>query len=124
MTSEEMIVVIKAHAEGKKIECSRADQCGSVWTQTHSPAWNFVDYDYRIKPEPKIRPWIREEVPVGMLVRYKGTQGIYLILGVREDACYEVIIAFGVRYTRAEMLEFFDYSPDHGKTWKICGVEE
>lgn len=122
MTHDEMIAVIAAHKEGKKIQVQNCTT--GQWAEVESPNWSFNIYDYRIKPEPKIRPWLREEVPVGGLVKYKETQDIYLILGARKDACYEVIIPLGVSYTRDEMLKLFEHSTDHGKTWKICGVVE
>lgn len=50
MTHEEMISVIKAHAEGKAIEVLIP---GSIdWHVTTNPSWNFSGCDYRIKTEP------------------------------------------------------------------------
>ena len=63
-TTEEMISVMKAYAEGKKIETriietrSRLLTC---WVYTPEPAWDWANFDYRIKPEPKYRPYASAE---------------------------------------------------------------
>lgn len=59
MTHEQIIEVVKAHKEGKKIQCnsigSRPSDSG--WIDTihldNGPAFNFCDLDYRVKPEPE-----------------------------------------------------------------------
>lgn len=58
MTHEEMISVIQAHKEGKQIQYRRIGN--TEWLDTPKPAWNFVLFEYRIKPEPpkpKYRPF-------------------------------------------------------------------
>lgn len=50
-----MISVIQAAKEGKQIQHKGLDQ--DEWTDTKTPSWNFLSYDYRIKPEPKYRPF-------------------------------------------------------------------
>jgi hypothetical protein len=55
MTHDEMIAVIQAHKDGKKLEFR--DQRFTKfkeWVQCLEPHWNFKDCDYRIKPEPRI----------------------------------------------------------------------
>ena len=50
MTHDEMIAVIQAHKEGKQIEAI-VKKTGLV---IHAvPIWDFCNYDYRIKPEPR-----------------------------------------------------------------------
>lgn len=51
MTVDQMIAVLQAHKEGKKIECNTYD--GGGWQLTTSPMWDFLLYDYRIKQEPR-----------------------------------------------------------------------
>lgn len=57
MTHEQIIEVVKAHEEGKKIECNaiRSRPIKSGWIDaTHldnSPAFDFCKFDYRVKPE-------------------------------------------------------------------------
>jgi len=61
MTDQEIVDVVRAHMEGKKIEI-RDKEIG-VW-MTHEPfklGWNFVDLDYRVAKEPR-RVWLQKEV--------------------------------------------------------------
>ncbi len=51
MTHDEIIAVVTAHRDGKKIEHRNRDS--TEWLPTESPAWNFRFYDYRIKSEPR-----------------------------------------------------------------------
>lgn len=52
-TIEEMIAVMTAYKEGKTIEIRK----GTSWEEVKVPAWNWVNYKYRVKPEPKWRPY-------------------------------------------------------------------
>lgn len=59
MTHEQIIEVVKAHKEGKKIQCNciRNKPNNGGWTDTmhldDGPFFNFFDLDYRVKPEPE-----------------------------------------------------------------------
>lgn len=46
MTHDEMIAVIAAHKDGKRIEAKA--KCGGIWGMAATPCWDFDDYDYRI----------------------------------------------------------------------------
>lgn len=48
MTHDEMIAVIQAHKDGKKIEYLN----GSNWQHTSSPLFDFCNFVYRVKPSP------------------------------------------------------------------------
>lgn len=50
MTHDEMIEVIAAHRDGKKIQAKY--QKGQWIDITLPPLWNFEHNEYRIKPEP------------------------------------------------------------------------
>lgn len=57
MTYEEMMIVIEAAKEGKEIQ-SRLKHCEhGVWDTVDPTLFNFGDCDYRVKPEPKLRPY-------------------------------------------------------------------
>lgn len=48
--TRERIAVMQAWAEGEEIECcDRNDE----WKPCLSPAWNWVDFEYRVKPKPR-----------------------------------------------------------------------
>lgn len=56
MTHEEMIAVIAAHKEGKKIEFCRG--LDHDWEPCENPGFDFIAYLYRVKPEPpEPREW-------------------------------------------------------------------
>lgn len=58
MSDDEIIAVVQAHKEGKQIEYKIRGSESHVWLSSVAPAWNFYDYDYRVKPEPrKLREW-------------------------------------------------------------------
>lgn len=49
MTTEEMVNVMKAHTEGKKIQGKAAMSEG--WWDDANPTWDWNHNEYRIKPE-------------------------------------------------------------------------
>ena len=55
-----LLPIIKAYAEGKSIEsrCIKGDK--SLWYDDEDPSFDN-DLEYRIKPEPKYRPFKNEE---------------------------------------------------------------
>lgn len=58
MTKEdiaECIKVMQAYVEGKQIQY--VDSETEDWADIESPIWNWDTYDYRVKPEPKCRPF-------------------------------------------------------------------
>ena len=52
MSHDEMIAVIQAHKEGKKIQ-ARAAMTNNDWRDTDNPFWDFHYLDYRVSPEPR-----------------------------------------------------------------------
>ena len=55
--AKELLPIIQAFAEGKTIECKNL--FGS-WTEAKCPSW-VNNLEYRIKPEPKYRPFKTQE---------------------------------------------------------------
>lgn len=51
-TVQEQIAVMRAWTEGKPIEIKKYDH--TFWSKVSEPAWNWADYDYRVKSEPKV----------------------------------------------------------------------
>lgn len=54
-TTKEMISVMTAYEEGKVIEFE--DKFSDKWRQASFPSWDWARYDYRVKEEPKYRPY-------------------------------------------------------------------
>jgi hypothetical protein len=57
MTDDEILEVVAAHKEGKKIQVqSITDR--NLWYDEPAPTWNFANHNYRVAPEPrKPREW-------------------------------------------------------------------
>ena len=48
-TTKEYLEVMEAFIDGKEIEFKQ-DSYKGIWKQTATPVWDFVNYEYRIKP--------------------------------------------------------------------------
>lgn len=56
--TREKIAVMQAYADGKKIEFdAESKDVWESWESREEPNWNWEENDYRIKPEPKYRPY-------------------------------------------------------------------
>lgn len=59
MTIDEMIAVLQAAKEGKTIQVKARISPKAMWGGTvYSPTWDFSNFDYRVKPQP--REWWAE----------------------------------------------------------------
>ena len=56
--AKELLPIIQALAEGKTIQLKRDT---NIWVDIKNPAFNMKPSDYRIKPEPKYRPFRSRE---------------------------------------------------------------
>jgi hypothetical protein len=106
----EAIKVMQAWVGGKEVECAEVDKLR--WGLTISPAWNWLNYTYRIKPTAKLRPWTADEVPLGAWIRFKKAPYDRHLLGW-----------VSVQADRELWLQEREHSTDGGVTWKPCGVE-
>ena len=84
---KEILPVLQAFADGKAIEsrCIKGDK--SLWYDDEDPSFDD-DFEYRIKPEPKYRPFknaeecwaeIHKHQPVGFM-KFKDTESGYYML--------------------------------------------
>ena len=53
--------VMEAYANGKKIQCNDNHLGNGEWVTTDNPSFNWDKYAYRIKPQPKYRPFKSQE---------------------------------------------------------------
>lgn len=123
--AKELLPIINAFIEGKTIEFRNKKFNNDVWyANTDNPNLGFEDsYEYRIKPEPTYRPWTAEDVIFGtqltnVTAMRDGTK--YLLVectphGVR--ICHR-----GTLIDWSELLKYWKFSVDNGKTWERCGV--
>lgn len=52
-SAREKAAVMLAFAEGKAIECKKRYDENDPWQEIEVPKWSFLDFDYRIKREPR-----------------------------------------------------------------------
>lgn len=90
--AKELLPIIKAFAEGKEIECRVEDK----WHKVLEICNETNPQDYRIKPEPKYRPFANAEEcwqemqkhqPFGWLKDKKDVHHRVLITAVDDDTC-------------------------------------
>lgn len=128
--------VIKAASEGKTIQIKGLHY--SEWTDIDCNfGYLFHEkdeengFEYRIKPEPKLRPWTPEEVPVGARIRSIEALecGGRIINGMIVYVLNQNKLGYCDTTGQREWnfdgaLECLEYSIDGGKTWKPCGIQE
>lgn len=85
--SKKLLPIIQAYAEGKTIQsrCIKGDT--SLWYDDEDPSFDD-DFEYRIKPEPKYRPFkdakecwaeMQKHQPIGFM-KFKDTESGYYML--------------------------------------------
>lgn len=58
--AKELLPIIQAFAEGKTLQY-RVNNENNEWKDINNPAFNDLSSEYRIKPEPKYRPFKNKE---------------------------------------------------------------
>lgn len=126
MTREEAakwIPILQAYVDGKVIEFRGVGF--TDWSTHGAYCFNSNVDEYRIKSEPKLRPWKQEEVPLGCSLRHKSLTSIVSIIGCK----FEKGVSFHdaslfISRTYQTLLDSYEHSTDGGKTWLPCGVME
>ena len=89
--ARDLLPIIQAFAEGKIIQV-RTNSI-SKWIETTTPAFDLL-HEYRIKPEPKYRPFrtkeecwneMQKHKPLGWI---KASHGQFLIIGLRNEGVF------------------------------------
>jgi hypothetical protein len=120
--TEHLLALQRAVAAGKRLQSLDYDEIGGVWVDmcVVISDWSHIasnPYDYRIKPEPKIRPWEPEEVPLGALYRLKAN----------DHGGKWVIINEPSRETVLQLFYGGEWCWPHEQydnVWRPCGVVE
>lgn len=55
--AKQLLPIIQAHAEGKIVQSRYIKGDTSLWYDNENPSFDDDDLEYRIKPEPKYRPF-------------------------------------------------------------------
>ena len=58
---KELLPIMQAYSEGKTIEVLSMSITGAKWTEIYEPDFVLSSNKYRIKPEPKYRPFKNKE---------------------------------------------------------------
>ena len=111
----ELLPIIQAFAEGKAIEsrCIKGDT--SLWYNDKDPSFDD-DFEYRIKPEPKFRPFrdakecwqkMQKHQPFGW-VKLKDTEsGYYMLKGIAS----QVVIGFNeTPFSYKKVFEYYTFA--------------
>lgn len=125
--AKELLPIIKAFSEGKVIEsrCIKGDT--SLWYDDKDPSFDD-DFEYRIKPEPKCRPFanakecweeMKKHQPFGW-VKLKDTEsGYYMLKGIAS----QVVIGFNeTPFSYKKVFE--DYTFANGTPFGVKIEEE
>ena len=54
MTDQEIVEVVQAKINGRKIQIRVLASCGA-WRDAPDAAWAFCTFEYRVKPDPRVR---------------------------------------------------------------------
>ena len=113
--AKELLPIIQAFAKGKTIECKNL--FGS-WAEAKCPSWSN-NFEYRIKPEPKYRPFKNQEecwqemhkYPDFGWVKDKNTKNYYNITEIYEIRSGSAIVLIGdCAYTLNEAFDVFTFT--------------
>lgn len=115
---KERLHLIQAFAEGKTVESISAD--GKSWIPSTRNYFSSPVDEYRIAPEPKLRPWKPEEVPAVALYMH----GSLIRTVSYKDANSGELYLHDILVNPESLLKEWKHSTDGGRTWAPCGVME
>lgn len=120
MTKELHLKLVEAWWEGN---LEVFDPLSQKWSTAYACVWaNEPPSRYRIRPQPRLRPWKPEEVPVGAQVRYAGNLDSVRMLIITNLG--DALLGGGGRWTVNDLFLSMEHSLDGGKTWLPCGTLE
>ena len=121
--SKELLPIIQAFTEGKTIEYSYD---GEHWESTDVPSWD-CDVMFRIKPEPKYRPFKNQEEcweemlkhqPFGWLKSIKKQEKVH-IGRVEDEDCLLITLSINEGMNYSSSYLFDRYTFDDGTPFGI-----
>lgn len=124
MTTQEKIEVMQAYLDGKQIQL-RYDHM-LIWEDLLpgcEPIWNWGDRDFRVKPEPKLRPYNSAEEFVeamkehGPMVMWKSSCLYYM--PIETTTGQNIVLSDNRRLTLQEAFDYLFWQD--GTT---CGIME
>lgn len=114
---------VQAWIDGKNIQYRLLDKIKWENAHLHYPEFYSDGIVWRPAPEPKLRPWRPDEVPVGAITKAHGDESsARMIVGYSEQGIF--LAQDTGAYPFGDLLRFRKHSTDGGKTWHPCGVME
>lgn len=104
--TKELLPIMQAYIEGKIIECSYD---GKFWSKIDFPSWKSDMY-YRIKPEPKYRPFNNQRECWNEILKHQPYGWIKAPNG--DLACIDKIFDKGITYDHSSR-QFSDFIADN-----------
>jgi hypothetical protein len=96
------------------------------WYDVTSTDFTSCPEDYRVKPEPKLRPWRQREAPLGAWIDVwtSDQSKPSLIIGIEGAGVVTGSHAGNSLLTWERCFREGKHSIDFGNTWQRCGVED
>lgn len=114
-----ILPIIQAYAEGKTIQYRTSN---NEWVDTYKPSFSDSSSNYRIKPEPKYRPFKTQEECWGEILKHecygwvklKDNNDMRHISSIEkddEDNAWFIIVSFGgiEGFSSEQMFENFEF---------------
>jgi hypothetical protein len=119
---KERLPIIQAYVDERDVQYKNSFT-GYQWeTALKNGSLEFgLDSEYRIKPEPKLRPWKPEEVPVGGVIRRKSDGSRMLIINVFQSGVHVGNSTTPVGFD--SLLKNFERFVGFGEC-QPCGIQE
>lgn len=123
MTREEakkLLPFIQAFSEGKTIQSKCITDYISLWWDDNNPTFDVDNFDYRIKPEPKYRPFANAQECIEEMKKHvpfswvKDKYSFYTIEMIGDNFGEECIKCYGTWFTPEKMFKdatFLDGTP-------------
>lgn len=115
--ANDLLSIIQAFVEGRKIEYRELGE--EHWSETSTPTFDIESNEYRIKPEPKYRPFkdveecwqeMQKHQPFGWL-KHK-TDNVYSFISkIDKDCCYFAVNVYWGFDTLFKTKTFIDGTP-------------
>jgi hypothetical protein len=109
--------VMIAASEGKQVQYVVGDL--GIWAECEQPTWQWCSFKYRLKPEPKLRPWTGAE-GLGRMVRRKSDFSRFLITEWHESCSF---VLGGGCISPESILDDYEELDRDGNVVGPCGVE-
>lgn len=127
--AKELLPIIQAFAEGKAIEVrSNSKYNPGEWIETTTPTFDIKSHEYRIKPEPKYRPFkdaeecwqeMQKHQPFGWVKDKNKEDGTYVMVTKVSDGRDDMVINGNYNWRLDGLLKCFTFADG-----SIFGIKE